>query len=878
MLTVAPLNGLRDRGPSAEWQVMVGSLAPGLRVGPYLIAHVIGAGGMGEVYRARDTRLDRDVALKTLPTQIAQDPDRRARFEREARAVAALAHPNILAIYDVGSHEGTAYLVTELLEGETLRQRLRNGPEAPRKAVEMAVQIASGLAAAHEKGIVHRDLKPENVFVTHDGRVKILDFGLAAQFPTNAGDADSPTLPAGTEPGVVLGTVGYMSPEQVRGTRVDPRTDIFALGAVLFEMLTGRRAFQRETPAETMTAILREDVPELSSTGRQIPLPLDRIVRRCLEKNAGERLQAARDVAIALEAVSTSDASEVLRTPAPRASRRALWRPVAAAAALLLAGVALGFLAAALKAPATSTVELPRFRRLTFRRGDIRSARFAPDGRGVVYSAIWDGEPQRVYAVRPERPRADAPPIVDARLLAVSGNGDLAIAVSPRRETLFLEHGTLAQIPLSGGAPRELLEDVIDADFAADGRIAVVRSVHGRTRLEFPIGTLLYETAGWLSSPRISPDGTRLGFNEHPLHDDNRGWPAVLDIATKVKRNVLPEQGSLQGFAWAPNGQEVCFGAGGSISCTSIEKPEVRVVVTGAQTLALCDVATDGRMLAAAITSQGAQLAGEVGGRDIDLSWQDIALPIDFSPDGRRLLFLTVDYGVYLRRLDGGPPIRLADGIAAGISPDGQSVLAIEPGVPTTLAIVPVGPGAKRNLPRGPIEAHTWAAWMPDGRHVVMSATEPGRGTRLFLQDIGSGDPRAFTDEGVRLMMYQPQVVSADGRFVIAVGPDQQPALYPIAGGDPQRIPSLGTDLMPIGWGKESQMIFARSRWLGRLTPLVEIDVTTGRRQPMGEVGASDPKGAPLVRLGQLSRDGRRYAYEKILNLRTLFVIDRVKP
>ena len=224
---------------------------------------------MGEVYRAHDNRLGRDVAIKILPTQIAHDTDRRARFEREARAIAALTHPNILAIHDVGTHAGTTYLVTELLEGETLRQRFGAGAIAPRKAIEIGIQIAGGLAAAHDKGIVHRDLKPENVFITRDGRVKILDFGLAAQNVSDASTAEAPTIAARTEAGVVLGTVGYMSPEQVRGTKVDHRTDIFALGTVLFEMLTGRRAFQRDTSAETMPAILRDDVPELSSTARQ---------------------------------------------------------------------------------------------------------------------------------------------------------------------------------------------------------------------------------------------------------------------------------------------------------------------------------------------------------------------------------------------------------------------------------------------------------------------------------------------------------------------------------------------------------------------------------------------------------------------------------
>jgi eukaryotic-like serine/threonine-protein kinase len=856
----------------------VGSIALGDRLGPYLITHAIGAGGMGEVYRARDTRLERDVAIKVLPTEVAQDPDRRARFEREARAVAALSHPNILAIHDVGSHDGTVYAVTELLEGETLRQRIAGEALPPRKAVEIAIQIASGLAAAHEKGIVHRDLKPENVFVTGDGRVKILDFGLAAQFVPAARDPDdSPTMGPGTEPGVLLGTVGYMSPEQVRGTRVDHRTDIFALGAVLFEMLTGRRAFQRETAAETMTAILRDDVPELSATGRQVPAPLDRIVRRCLEKNAGERLQAARDVAIALEAVSGSDPSGGPGTLAPVTTAYGSWRRLALGAAVLLAGVGLGFFAAALKAPATISAELPRFSQLTFRRGEVRAGRFAPDGQSIVYSASWDGEPLRIYAVRVERPRADTPPLADATLLAVSRSGDMAIAVGPHRESYFVEPGTLAQIPLSGGAPRELLEDVVGADFAADGRMLVVRSDRGRTRLELPIGTVLYETAGWLSSPRVSPDGKRVAFHEHPLHEDDRGWPAVVDVATRVKRNLMEEQIALSGLAWTPGGEAVCFAVNTEISCADIDKPHVRLVVRGAQRFMLHDIASDGRMLAATLSGHNGLIAGEVGGREVDLSWQDVAFPIDFTPDGKRLLFGSLDYGIHLGALDGGPPVTLAEGVPAGISPDGRSVLTITPAVPTTIAVVPIGPGATRTLPRGPLEGHAWAAWTPDGRRVVISASERGHATRLYLQDIIDGDPRAISGEG-RLLPSLPRVVSPDGQVVIAVGPDQQLALYPIAGGEPRPIPALGNDLTPVAWGESSQVLFARRRVLGRLVPVFKIDLASGKRQQVTEVGPADATGAPLVFLVELSRDGKRYAYSTWRSNGALFLIEGVKP
>ena len=851
------------------------SVASGALLGPYLITQPIGAGGMGEVYRAHDTRLDRDVAVKVLPIEIARDPDRRARFEREARAVAALTHPNVLAVHDVGTHDGTAYLVTELLDGETLRQRLADAAVAPRKAVEMGIQIACGLAAAHEKGIVHRDLKPENVFITRDGRVKILDFGLAAQVASSASSAESPTIAAGTEPGMVLGTVGYMSPEQVRGTKVDHRTDIFALGAVLFEMLTGRRAFQRDTSAETMTAILKDDVPELSSTGHHVPPPVDRIVRRCLEKNPDERLQAARDVAIALEAVSGTDVTPLPGTlTAPHKS----WRRLAIGTALVIAGVGVGLFTAAIRKPAEAPTNLPRFKQLTFRRGDVRAARFAPDGQSIIYSARWDGEPHRIYPVHVQRPRTVAASLADAALLAVSRTGDLAISIHARRENLFLERGTLAQIPLSGGAPRELLENVTHADFAADGRIAVIREDRGRARLEFPIGTVLYETSGWISSERISPDGKRIALLEHPLHDDDRGWPAVVDVASKAKKNLLPELDSISGLAWASNGQDVCFASANTIQCTGVEKPDARVVVRGAQRFMLDDIASDGRMLVETYSPGGTLVTGEVGGRQVDLSWQDSAFPIDFSSDGGRILFESLDYGINLRGVDGGTPIRLGDGIPAGFSPDQRSVLGLTPEVPTRIAIVPTGAGATRTLPRGSLQGHTWAVWMPDGQHIVISASEAGHGSRLYIQDTAGGEPRAFSGEGVRLMTYLPRVVSPDGRLVIAVGPDEQPALYPIAGGDPQPITPVGNDLMPIGWGSTSTIIFARGRGLSRVVPLFRIDLTTGRRELVAEVGPLDPWGAPLVLLVQIYRDGRRYAYATGQKLGTVFLIEGVKP
>ena len=279
------------------------SLTPGTKLGPYEIVSPLGAGGMGEVYRARDTRLGRDVALKILPDSFAREPERLHRFEQEARAVAALNHANILAIHDIGEQGGSPFLVSELLEGESLRAVLDRGALPQRKTIEYGVQIAHGLAAAHEKAIVHRDLKPENVFVTKDGNIKILDFGLAKLVRKKSDGLDGATLTSSpTVAGVVMGTAGYMAPEQVRGEDVDARTDIFAFGAVLYEMLSGRRAFGRDTAAETMTAVLKEDPPELADPGHVISPALDRTVRRCLEKSPAQRFQSARDLSFALGA------------------------------------------------------------------------------------------------------------------------------------------------------------------------------------------------------------------------------------------------------------------------------------------------------------------------------------------------------------------------------------------------------------------------------------------------------------------------------------------------------------------------------------------------------------------------------------------------
>ena len=514
-------------------------MTPGTRMGPYEILSSIGAGGMGEVYRARDARLGRDVAIKVLPASFAADGDRLGRFEQEARAIGALNHPNILGVYDIGTHDGAPYVVSELLDGETLRARIGTSPLPHRKAIDYAGQIASGLAAAHDKGIVHRDLKPDNIFVTRDGRVKILDFGLAKLTAAGAPLEAETALLAHARPltsaGTVLGTVGYMSPEQVRGQAVDHRSDIFSFGVVLYEMLTGRRAFEGDSAVETMNAILKEDPAPAAEGGQPLPPALDRIVLHCLEKNPEERFQSARDVAFDIQSLSGLSSQSV--TDAPPPGRRRWLRLAAAATVLVAAGAAL-FLAGR----STSRTTTASFEPLTFRRGSVTFARFAPDGRTIIYAANFEGGPLEIYSTQPGSPES-RPLKLEADLQAVSRHGEMAILLErPGKDPV------LARLPIGGGAPREVLENVRSADWSPDGEsLAVVRTEGGRDTLEFPIGRVLYRAHGWLSDVNVSPKGDRVAFFEHPVAIDSRGDVAVVESRRDEDDNLDGLGGSLRG-------------------------------------------------------------------------------------------------------------------------------------------------------------------------------------------------------------------------------------------------------------------------------------------------------------------------------------------
>src|SRR5262245_4195295 len=438
------------------------ALGAGVRIGPYEIVSAIGAGGMGEVYRTRDIRLQRDVALKLLPAGVSSDPDRLARFEQEARAAAALNHPNILAVYDVGSYERAPYIVSELLEGETLRERLGNGPVPARKAIEYAIQVARGLAAAHERGIVHRDLKPDNVFVTADGRVKILDFGLAKLIerePAALGASVLPTTPPQTMPGLVLGTIGYMAPEQVRGLAADARTDIFAFGALLYEMLSGRRAFGGDTAIDTITSILKEDPPDLPVAERHIPPGLQRIIDRCLEKSPGARFQTAADLGFALESLSTqSDATRVAavvdeeKQSAPLRRRSVIaWASATGVLVVATIALAVGYVS---RTPVPSPVvrfTIGEPTDVTFAGGPAYSpgATVSPDGRQVVFMATRKGADTTVLWIR----SLDA---AEPYPLNGTDGANFPFWSPDSKFIAFFSQGKLKKIDVSGGSSQTL--------------------------------------------------------------------------------------------------------------------------------------------------------------------------------------------------------------------------------------------------------------------------------------------------------------------------------------------------------------------------------------------------------------------------------------
>ena len=840
---------------------------------------------MGEVYRARDTRLGREVALKVLLSSVAEDPARRTRFEREAQTVATLSHPNIVSLFDTGTHDGRLFVVMELLEGQTLRDRLANGALPVRKAVDIAMQIARGLSAAHEKGLVHRDLKPANVFLVGDGQVKILDFGLARQAALSD-SSETRTSDAMTDPGTVMGTVGYMAPEQVRGETVDGRCDLFAFGAVLYEMLSGRRAFQRDTAAETMAAILREDPIDLGDSRSGIPPALERIVGHCLEKNPVERFQTARDVAFALESLSSSGSGSGAAEIPSRARSRgsaALWTVVAAVATVL--GIVAGFLWARWSEPPAESIE---FITKTFDDAVVSNARFLPDGRSIVYSASIHGEPDSLYELRDSSvtPKPFGP--AGTLLLAVSKTGELAVLTEVRPSAeVWVTAGTLARMTIDA-APRPLLAGVSAADWSPDGQqLAIVRRVDGLAQLEFPIDRVLYKTAGYISDIRVAPDGRRVLFMDHQTPNDNRGWVKMVD-QTGTVTTLAGEFPAEVGAAWSVDGRGVFYSVvDGKEPVFVIRRLDVaqpssasrNSAVPSSASMTILDASADGSLLTMSDRSRsevGVKLRRE--SRLRDLSWLDRSWSPSLSSDGSLLLFTHghagPNYAAALRRTDGSPVIQLGEGATMGISPDGRwAIAALLAKSPGQLVAYPTGAGAPVLLPRGEIDVYDsymdGSLWLPDSSAFLFRGSERGRPTRTYMQRVDGGDPRVVLPEAASAVL-----VSRDGLSVVANEPGKPWQLYPLSGGPPTAMPGITESDRPVGWTEDGQAMIVASR--GMPARLDRLDIRTGARSLLREI-PTPSRAVRTMSVRSVTADGDQYSYTTGLLSTTLHVVSGVR-
>ena len=843
-------------------------------LGHYQIVAFLGAGGMGEVYRAHDSRIEREVAVKVLPPGVAAHPERLRLFEQEARAAGAINHPNILTIYDVGIQDGAPYVVYELLDGITLRDTLRKGALSRRKALDYARQVANGLAAAHDKGITHRDLKPENLFLTRDGRAKILDFGLAKLTRPESSAREEPTESDPSSQngsGSVLGTPGYMAPEQLRGGIVDHRTDLFNLGAILFEMLTGERPFRGGSTTEILNAVLNDDPLEIQETGRKLDPALVRLLRRCLEKNPNERVQSALDLGFDLEGFLLP----YQEAPAARWKKPAIGIGAGAAALSLVMFFAYRSM--------ESEHPSPTFRRLTYRAGVITGARFTPDGQNVIYSAAWDGKPVEAFTARIGGPESRPLGIQSAGVLAASSTGEVALSLGC--ELNWAEcRGTLARMPLAGGAVREVLEDVFYADWSPDGKnLAVVRAVDGRFRLEYPIGKVLYEAPGWITYPRLSPKGDRIAFLDHPALGEDDGSVSIVDLSGH-KTTLSTGWKNLKGLAWSPRGDEVWFSADRMtrsqfVYAVTLSGKE-RLVLQAPGWMRLQEISRDGRVLLLQASPRSRIMWQQPGAStERDISWFDWSTVADLSNDGKKLLFY--EWGeavggnptVYLRDTEGGDAVRLGEGRALALSPDGKFALALQAGPPPRLVLLPTGPGEEKRLAASGLKEYYSAAWFAGGKRIVFVAAGSDAHPHSYIQDVDGGGARPVGDGTMQAVLISP-----DEKWLAGIDSAKGYVLWPVDDGEARPIRGVrpGDDL--IQWSADGRFIFVRAPGDSSLE-FFRIDLAMGRREPWKRIEAADPVGLIGIQPAavHITPDGRSYAYSYWKTLTELYLVDNLK-
>ena len=843
----------------------------GQRLGNYEIIDKLGEGGMGEVWRARDERLNRTVAVKVLPPDLAADALRRARFEQEARALGALNHPNIVAVYDVGQDDGRSYIVSELVDGESLRGIIDRGPLPMRKLIDYAVQMAEALAAAHELGIIHRDFKPENVMVTRTGRVKVLDFGLAKQsLPLG----DKTATMALSHPGMVMGTVGYMSPEQVRGEAVDARSDIFSFGCALYEMVAGKRAFHGPSSIETMNAILHAEVPEFEANPA-LPPALGTIIRRCLEKRPEQRFQSAADLAFALGSLSNASASGI-HPPVVQRRRRRLLRLSLAVLAAMLVLFAAGF-AASFWMPRHTT---PQFQRITFRKGYIDNARFSSDARNVIYEASWEGAPSRIYLAVPGNPESrdlGLPP--GSHLLAVSSKDELAYSDNS---------GNLMRGSISGGRMRPLLDHVLTADWSPDGaQLAVMREIGGITRIEYPIGKVLVDNLRFtLGTIRVSPDGSKIAFDkffhgrsvELVVVDRNGQQQSLGAISGQTSSNYAHP------LSWSPKGDEILFRSFDSNDDQTIYAMDLkgrrRIVSNVPARVSLYDVARTGQALVSAGSVRWGILGAAPGeANERDLSCLDGGVVMGISSDGALIVASVLGEGggprgsIYVRKIDGSPPIRIGDGSAYLISPDGKWVSGYDTGENglRRFLLYPTGPGEETTIEVPGVKPAAVFGWLQgEGRYLVTGRL-PGKKYQCFAWDSKRGTVQPVCPEGTPDRVEI--TASPDGTKVLNAGLNGGWFVYPVDGSPALEVQGIGPEERPFAWRADNRSLYVKPHRTGDIaTPVWIVDIATGKRTLWKEIRPSQPVDFRYDLHLHVTPDGRAYAYNFSLQMSDLYL------
>ena len=697
--------------------------------------------------------------------------------------------------------------------------------------------------------------------------------------------ADAPTVHAVTEPGLIMGTAGYMSPEQVRGQVADPRSDIFAFGAILYEMIAGKRAFHGETSADTMSAILKEETPELSETARNVPAGLERIVQHCLEKNPSQRFHSAGDLAFDLESLteisatsSKSGAQAAVAQARGTESRRKL-AGVAGAIALAAAMIGLGWWLGR----GGGAAPLAEYQQITFRTGSIGDARFTPDG-SIVYSASWDGGDYQLYLARTDDNGARDLGLKDVDLLSISKSGELAIRLNTVDLGGYARAGTLARVPLSGGTPREVLENVQDADWATNGEsMAVVRFVpeNSHWRLEYPIGKVLFDSINWISLPRISPDGKRVAFADHEnTGGDDEGSVAIIDLDGREKK-LASGFVSIEGIVWSSAGDELWFTATRTGSAENLRG----VTLTGKERMItnvpggmwLQDTRNG---LALMVTHQiriGIRGTPPGGKEERELGWLGWSILRDVSRDGRKVLFEEdgdgggPKYSVFVRDTDGSPPVRIGNGTGAAISPDDKWVIT-RPAKEGAMFVVPTGAGETRQLTHDNI-SYDSVRYLPDGKQLLASGIEAGHGARDYLIDLNNGNAKPITPEGIAGTELSP-----DGRKAAVLGPDGKWGIWPLDGGAVRPIPQLDSKYAVTGWTPDGASVYVVSNHLREKTAKVyRVDPGTGKMELWKAFGEDMAVGVTGVGGPHFSSDGSAYAYVYGQALSQAYVVKGLK-